>query len=109
MKRPQVIISSQDSWSGLSWLNGLRTSSSGVRILSMQSIHKYRKLTETADFQQAKKEYQKTAKPPPKYLADDLDRGFVVTGLWSWSRHPNFAAEQGMLSLTPARPFPQPP
>jgi steroid 5-alpha reductase family enzyme len=51
------------------------------------------------NFQQAKKEYQKTAKVPNKFEAEDLDRGFVVTGLWSWSRHPNFAAEQGMFSL----------
>lgn len=25
-----------------------------------------------------------------------MDRGFVVSGLWSWSRHPNFAAEQAI-------------
>lgn len=31
---------------------------------------------------------------PPKFEKEDLDRGFVVTGLWSLSRHPNFAAEQ---------------
>lgn len=36
----------------------------------------------------------KTAKVPFKYEQEDLDRGFVVTGLWSYSRHPNFAAEQ---------------
>ena len=47
-------------------------------------------------FQQAKKEYQATAKAPHKFEAEDLDRGFVVTGLWSWSRHPNFAAEQAI-------------
>jgi hypothetical protein len=46
------------------------------------------------DFQNAKKLYQKTAKVPHKFEQDDLDRGFIVTGLWSWSRHPNFAAEQ---------------
>jgi len=46
------------------------------------------------NFQEAKKSYQKTAKVPHKFEQDDLDRGFVVTGLWSWSRHPNFAAEQ---------------
>ena len=51
------------------------------------------------DFQTAKKEYQKTAKVPPKFDQEDLDRGFVVTGLWSWSRHPNFAAEQGTYIL----------
>lgn len=47
-------------------------------------------------FQQAKKSYQKTAKVPYKFEQEDLDRGFVVTGLWSWSRHPNFAAEQAV-------------
>lgn len=26
----------------------------------------------------------------------DLDRGFVVTGLWCLSRHPNFLAEQAV-------------
>ncbi|KAI9050076.1 hypothetical protein LZ554_006220 [Drepanopeziza brunnea f. sp. 'monogermtubi'] len=46
------------------------------------------------NYQQAKKEYLKTAKVPRSYHQEDLDRGFVVTGLWSWSRHPNFAAEQ---------------
>lgn len=24
----------------------------------------------------------------------DLDRGFITSGLWAYSRHPNFAAEQ---------------
>ncbi|RDL40727.1 Uncharacterized protein BP5553_00706 [Venustampulla echinocandica] len=48
------------------------------------------------NFQTAKKLYQKTAKLPPKFEQEDLDRGFVVTGLWSWSRHPNFAAEQAI-------------
>ncbi|KAI9775925.1 MAG: hypothetical protein M1839_000714 [Geoglossum umbratile] len=47
-------------------------------------------------FQQAKKEYLRTAKVPPRFEQGDLDRGFVVTGLWSWSRHPNFAAEQAI-------------
>lgn len=48
------------------------------------------------DYQNAKKEYQKTAKVPPRFQQEDLDRGFIVTGLWSWSRHPNFAAEQSV-------------
>jgi len=49
-------------------------------------------------YQQAKKEYQATAKVPTgsRYSQEDLDRGFVVSGLWSWSRHPNFAAEQAI-------------
>jgi steroid 5-alpha reductase family enzyme len=45
-------------------------------------------------FQSAKITYQKSAKVPPKFNREDLDRGFIVTGLWAWSRHPNFAAEQ---------------
>ncbi|KAF2432032.1 DUF1295-domain-containing protein [Tothia fuscella] len=50
------------------------------------------------DYQNAKKAYQKDARIPSdsKYTAEDLDRGFVVNGLWSWSRHPNFAAEQAI-------------
>lgn len=50
------------------------------------------------DFQIAKKEYLREARVPdeykPAYSADDLNRGFVVNGLWSLCRHPNFAAEQ---------------
>ncbi|TKA65117.1 hypothetical protein B0A49_08987 [Cryomyces minteri] len=46
------------------------------------------------NYQSAKKQYQKTAKVPPNYEREDLDRGFIVTGLFSLSRHPNFAAEQ---------------
>jgi steroid 5-alpha reductase family enzyme len=29
-----------------------------------------------------------------KYTREQLDRGFNTTGLFAWSRHPNFAAEQ---------------
>lgn len=46
------------------------------------------------DFQNAKHNYQKTAKSPTEYKREDLDRGFNVVGLWALSRHPNFAAEQ---------------
>jgi steroid 5-alpha reductase family enzyme len=55
----------------------------------------------STDFQQAKREYQRTAKlsSNSKYTAEDLDRGFVVSGLWAWSRHPNFAAEQAIWFL----------
>ncbi|MCJ1256442.1 hypothetical protein MMC24_004263 [Lignoscripta atroalba] len=48
------------------------------------------------NFQNAKKEYQKTGKVPANFHQEDLDRGFNVTGLWAWSRHPNFAAEQSV-------------
>jgi steroid 5-alpha reductase family enzyme len=29
-----------------------------------------------------------------RWTTEDVKRGFVVRGLWAWSRHPNFAAEQ---------------
>ncbi|KAJ6079518.1 hypothetical protein N7467_009271 [Penicillium canescens] len=52
------------------------------------------------NFQTAKKEYQTNARIPGAYKdqfnAEDLERGFVVSGLWSWSRHPNFVAEQAV-------------
>lgn len=52
-------------------------------------------LTEVPDYQEAKRIYRQSAKVPKgKFDQEDLDRGFVVSGLWSWSRHPNFAAEQ---------------
>jgi steroid 5-alpha reductase family enzyme len=38
----------------------------------------------------------KTAKVPARYDQEDMDRGFCVGGLWSFSRHPNFAAEQSI-------------
>ncbi|KAK3713042.1 hypothetical protein LTR37_008727 [Vermiconidia calcicola] len=46
------------------------------------------------NFQEAKKLYQKTAKVPEGWSRTQMDRGFVTSGLWAWSRHPNFAAEQ---------------
>ncbi|KAJ5130397.1 uncharacterized protein N7515_006436 [Penicillium bovifimosum] len=52
------------------------------------------------NFQNAKKEYLNNARiseaHKDQYSAEDLDRGFVVSGLWSWSRHPNFVAEQAV-------------
>lgn len=52
-----------------------------------------------SDYQEAKKQYQKSAKVPADFRQVDLDRGFIVTGLWSSSRHPNFAAEQAFWVL----------
>ncbi|RPA99809.1 DUF1295-domain-containing protein [Choiromyces venosus 120613-1] len=45
-------------------------------------------------YQNAKKSYLATGTVPRGYTKADLDRGFVVTGLWSFCRHPNFTAEQ---------------
>lgn len=51
-------------------------------------------------FHQAKKAYQANGTVPEEYkeqfTQEDLDRGFVVVGLWSWCRHPNFLAEQAI-------------
>ncbi|KAM5351316.1 hypothetical protein ACJ41O_004039 [Fusarium nematophilum] len=48
------------------------------------------------DYHQAKAQYQKAAKVPKSfsYKQVDLDRGFNTSGLWAYSRHPNFFAEQ---------------
>jgi steroid 5-alpha reductase family enzyme len=46
------------------------------------------------DYHAAKSAYQKTAKVPPGWTRAQMDRGFNTTGLWKYSRHPNFAAEQ---------------
>ncbi|GME25207.1 hypothetical protein GTA08_BOTSDO03480 [Neofusicoccum parvum] len=48
------------------------------------------------NYQNAKHEYLRTAVVPPKWNRDDLDRGFNTSGLWAYSRHPNFAAEQAI-------------
>ncbi len=34
-----------------------------------------------------------------KWTPSDAARGFVTRGLWSWSRHPNFACEQSFWTL----------
>jgi steroid 5-alpha reductase family enzyme len=47
-------------------------------------------------YQQAKKKYQNEGVIAEGYEKEDLERGFVVSGLWSYSRHPNFAAEQAI-------------
>lgn len=48
------------------------------------------------DYQTAKKEYYKTAKIPRGcgHSLEDLNRGFITSGLWAYCRHPNFTAEQ---------------
>ncbi|KEZ46880.1 DUF1295 domain-containing protein [Scedosporium apiospermum] len=45
-------------------------------------------------YQTAKHQYQKDAKLPRGFAQADLDRGFITSGLWAYSRHPNCAAEQ---------------
>ncbi|KAJ9609434.1 hypothetical protein H2200_005761 [Cladophialophora chaetospira] len=44
----------------------------------------------------AKGKYQKTARVPHGWHRAELDRGFLTKGLFAYSRHPNFAAEQGV-------------
>ncbi|PHH80206.1 hypothetical protein CDD82_1919 [Ophiocordyceps australis] len=45
-------------------------------------------------YQTAKSQYNKDAKLPKGFRQTDLDRGFITSGLWAYSRHPNFFAEQ---------------
>lgn len=45
-------------------------------------------------YQTAKHKYQEDAKLPGGFDQADLDRGFITSGMWAYSRHPNFAAEQ---------------
>ncbi|KAK4224155.1 hypothetical protein QBC38DRAFT_26428 [Podospora fimiseda] len=47
-------------------------------------------------YQSAKKQYQNSAKVPSGFQQAELDRGFITSGLWGRSRHPNFAAEQSI-------------
>ena len=44
------------------------------------------------NYHQAKHSYQKTAKVPAGWTRAQMERGFNTTGLWKYSRHPNFAA-----------------
>lgn len=48
------------------------------------------------DYQNPKHTYRQTARVPPNcgFNAEQLERGFRTTGLWKYSRHPNFACEQ---------------
>lgn len=46
------------------------------------------------NYHAAKNQYRDTAKVPSGWTRAQMDRGFNTTGLWKFSRHPNFAAEQ---------------
>lgn len=48
------------------------------------------------NFHLAKDSYQKSARVPHGWHRADLDRGFLTKGLFAYSRHPNFTAEQGV-------------
>ncbi|EXJ82130.1 hypothetical protein A1O1_08199 [Capronia coronata CBS 617.96] len=48
------------------------------------------------NYHSAKAAYQKQAKVPAGWERADLDRGFLTKGLFAYSRHPNFAGEQGV-------------
>lgn len=67
-----------------------------VLVLAIETIADNEQWT----YQTAKHEYQKTGRVPAKYKgvfsAEDLKRGFNIHGLFSWCRHPNFAAEQAI-------------
>ena len=72
--------------------SSFRTISNGVCITQTTILNAT--TNKHPDFQSAKQSYRKTAKVPSGFKQADLDRGFLTTGLWQYSRHPNFAAEQ---------------
>ena len=53
-------------------------------------------LTPFAAYQETKHQYYKDAKVPAGFKQLDLDRGFNTSGMWAYSRHPNFFAEQSI-------------
>lgn len=71
------------------------TSSNGVSRKKQYFCEKHR-LNFLADYQNTKREYRETAKVPrgSNFSHEDLERGFITSGLWAYCRHPNFTAEQ---------------
>jgi steroid 5-alpha reductase family enzyme len=64
---------------------------------SVEALNLFRrKANRSSDFHAAKEEYKRTGKVLPGYKQADLDRGFLTSGLWGYSRHPNFACEQSI-------------
>jgi steroid 5-alpha reductase family enzyme len=53
-------------------------------------------ITVRSEFYRAREEYRKTAKAPHGYQPRALELGFNCLGLYAYSRHPNFAAEQAI-------------
>lgn len=74
------------------------TDSNGVSPSTNNDSHAFQPVTDSAfvDYQNAKHQYNKDAKLPRGWNQSDLDRGFLTSGLWAYSRHPNFLAEQAI-------------
>lgn len=47
-------------------------------------------------YQTAKCDYEEADEVARGYTPAELERGFVAKGLWAYSRHPNFFAEQSI-------------
>jgi len=48
------------------------------------------------DFHKAKSTYKQSGAVTGGFKEAELDRGFITSGLWAYSRHPNFFAEQSI-------------
>lgn len=48
------------------------------------------------DYHAAKSLYKTHSKVAQGYSQREIERGFITRGLWGYSRHPNFAAEQSI-------------